>query len=66
MPGAETALTDPSIERIVVTDSVPPFRLPPGPVRAKLEVVLAAPLLGGTIRRLHRDEPLDELLPYQE
>jgi ribose-phosphate pyrophosphokinase len=66
MPGAETALADPAIDRIIATDSVPPFRLPPGPVRAKLEVVSATLLLAETIRRLHRNEPLGELLPYQD
>jgi ribose-phosphate pyrophosphokinase len=65
MPGAETALADPAIDRIIVTDTVPPFRLPQGPVRAKLEEISAAPLLAEAIRRLHRDEPLADLLMYQ-
>lgn len=65
MPGAETALADAAIDRIIATDSVPAFRLPPGPVRNKLEVVSAAPLLAETIRRLHHNEPLADLLPYQ-
>jgi ribose-phosphate pyrophosphokinase len=65
MPGAEVALADPAIDRIVATDSVPPFRLPPGPVFAKLEIVSAAPLLAETIRRLHRGEALADLLHYQ-
>ncbi len=65
MPGAETALADIAIDRIIATDCVPPFRLPPGPVRAKLEIVSAAPLLGETIRRLHCNEPLTDLLLYQ-
>ncbi|WP_454625880.1 hypothetical protein [Bradyrhizobium cenepequi] len=38
IPGAEKALADMAIDRIVVTDSVPPFRPPPGPVLAKLDV----------------------------
>lgn len=65
MPGAETALADAAIDRIIATDSVPAFRLPQGPVRSKLEVVSAAPLLGETIRRLHCGEPLTDLLLYQ-
>ena len=65
MPGAETALADAAIDRIVATDCVPPFRLPPGPVRAKLEIVSAAPMLAETIRRLHCNEPLSDLLLYQ-
>jgi len=66
MKGAETTLADPAIERIIATDSVPPFRLPPGPVRDKLEIISAAPLLAETVRRLHQDESLTDLLPYQE
>jgi ribose-phosphate pyrophosphokinase len=65
MPGAESAMADPSIDRIIATDSVPPFRLPPGPARTKLEVVSAAPLLAKTIRHLHQAEPLTDLLPYR-
>jgi len=66
MLGAETTLAGPAIKRIIATDSVPPFRLPPGPVCDKLEIVSAAPLLAETIRRLHQNEPLTDLLPYQE
>ena len=65
MPGSESALADLSIDRIIVTDSVPPFRLPSGPVLAKLEIVSAAPLFAETVRRLHRNETLADLLPYQ-
>jgi ribose-phosphate pyrophosphokinase len=65
MPGAESALADFSIDRIIATDSVPPFRLPPGPVLAKLEIISAAPLLAETIRRLHHNETLADLLLYQ-
>jgi len=64
MPGAEAALADPAIELIFVTDAVPPFRLPPGPVRDKLVVVAAAPLLAEAIRRLHQDEPLTDLTVF--
>ena len=65
MPGAESALADLSIDRIIATDSVPPFRLPPGPVLAKLETISAAPLFAETIRRLHHNEALGDLLLYQ-
>ena len=64
MPGAEKALADPAIERIIVTDTVPPFRLPSGPVRDKLEIAPAAPLLAEAIRRLHEDKPLTDLLVF--
>ena len=64
MPGAETALADPAIDRIIATDVVPPFRLPAGPVRDKLEIVPAAPLLAEAIRRLHEDKALGDLLVF--
>ena len=65
MPGAESALADLSIDRIITTDSVPPFRLPQGPVLGKLETISAAALFAETIRRLHHSETLADLLPYQ-
>jgi ribose-phosphate pyrophosphokinase len=65
MPGAERALADFSIDRIFATDSVPPFRLASGPVLAKLEIISAAPLFAETIRRLHHNETLADLLLYQ-
>jgi ribose-phosphate pyrophosphokinase len=64
MPGAETALADPAIDRIIATDTVPAFRLPVGPVREKLDIVPAAPLLAEAIRRLHEDQPLTDLLVF--
>ena len=64
MPGAETALADPAIDRILATDTVPAFRLPAGPVRDKLDIVPAAPLLAEAIRRLHEDKPLGDLLVF--
>lgn len=64
MPGAETALADPAIDRIIATDVVPPFRLTAGPVRDKLGIVPAAPLLAEAIRRLHDDQPLTDLLVF--
>ena len=42
------------LSRLVVTDSVPPFRLPDdGPVRSKLHVVSAVPLFAQAIRACH-------------
>ncbi len=52
-PAAEQ-LADPDIARIVVTDSVPPFRLPAeGDVARKLQVVSAVPLFARAIRECH-------------
>jgi ribose-phosphate pyrophosphokinase len=64
MPGAETALADPAIDRIIATDAVAAFRLPAGPVRDKLDVVPAAPLLAEAIRRLHSGKALTDLLVF--
>ncbi|HEY9215039.1 MAG TPA: ribose-phosphate pyrophosphokinase [Ancylobacter sp.] len=64
MEGAAEALADPAIERIIATDSVPPFRLPAGAVRDKLDIVSAAPLLAEAIRRLHEGRPLTDLLVF--
>lgn len=57
MPGAEALFADPALDRILVTDTVPPGRLPQSVTQAKLEVVPAAPLLADVIRRLHWNEP---------
>ena len=51
---AAEALACDSIEKIIVTDSVPPFRLPAvGAARSKLRVVAAAPLFAQTIQASH-------------
>ena len=53
MPGAAAAIADPAIDRLAVTDTVPPFRLGAGTARDKIDILPAAPLLADTIRRLH-------------
>ena len=51
---AAQALADPAISQIVVTDSVPPFRLPPHETAAaKLRIVSAVPLFSRAIRDCH-------------
>jgi ribose-phosphate pyrophosphokinase len=64
MPGAAEVIADPAIDRLVVTDAVPPFRLPEGPARAKVDVLPAAPLLAEAIRRIHKGEALSELYVF--
>ena len=65
MPGASEALGDPAIDRVVVTDCVPAFRLSEaGSVRGKLDVLPAAALFATAIQHLSRDERLDGLLAY--
>jgi ribose-phosphate pyrophosphokinase len=58
----EEALADSALEGIVVTDTVPPFRLGGGPVKAKLTVLSSAPLFAEAISRLHVCGSLTELL----
>ncbi|HVN01538.1 MAG TPA: ribose-phosphate diphosphokinase [Caulobacteraceae bacterium] len=62
MPGAAEALGEPAIERLFVTDAVPPFRLEDTAVRSKLEVVPCAPLLADAVRRMRGGEGLADLL----
>lgn len=59
---AADTLADDAIEQIVVTDSVPPFRLPPDFVARRLTVISAAPLFAEAIRRLHGGGSLVELM----
>ncbi len=64
MEGSEAAVTHPAIGRLITTDSVPPFRVTPGLMRDKVQVLSCAPLLAETIRRLHEDKPLSDLLVF--
>lgn len=52
------------LDSLVVTGSVPPFRLPPGPVLEKLKVISTAPLFAEAIRRIHEGGSLNELLGH--
>lgn len=61
LDGAAEMLADPAITRVVVTNTVPPFRLPSGLVREKVEVVDATPLLANAIRRIHEGGSLVDL-----
>ena len=58
---AEPVLAGAGFERLLITSTVPPFRLRPQTVQAHLTVLDAAPLLAEAIRRLHREEPLEGL-----
>jgi ribose-phosphate pyrophosphokinase len=55
---AGEALADTVLDRILVTDSVPPFRLQGTPALAGVEVLRSAPLLAQAIRHLHEGRPL--------
>lgn len=59
---AAELLADEAVDSIVITDSVPPFRLPDGAVRDKLQVLPTAALFAAAISRLHADASLTELM----
>jgi ribose-phosphate pyrophosphokinase len=62
-PAAE-AIAAPALARTFVTDTVPPFRLPPALLGARVEVVGAAPLFAEAIRRLHAGGSINDLLEH--
>jgi len=54
-------LRNPALEQLVVTDTVPPFRLDAA-AREKLRIVSVAPLFAEAIRRIHAGGSLVELM----
>jgi ribose-phosphate pyrophosphokinase len=62
MPGAEKMLADPALSGVVVTDTVPPFRLAPALAEQKLTVLTTAPLFAEAIRRMHGGGSIADLL----
>lgn len=59
---AEAVLANPAIDEVVVTDSIPPFRLSAGLVQSKVAVLPAAPLFAGAIAAIHRGGSITALL----
>jgi ribose-phosphate pyrophosphokinase len=59
---ANRLLSGTELDEIVVTDTVPPFRLDPELARHKLTVLSAAPLFAEAIRRIHTGGSLVELM----
>jgi len=64
MQGAADVIADPAIDQTVVTDAVPAFRLENPAKNKKLVILPAAPLLAETIRRLHGERSLTDLLVF--
>jgi ribose-phosphate pyrophosphokinase len=58
---ANALLADPAVERIVVTDTVPPFRLSAG-LQSKVTVLDSSLLFAEAIRRIHGGESIVDLL----
>lgn len=61
LEGAAAVVSDPALARVVVTNTVPPFRLPSELVREKVDVLDVAPFLGEVVRRMHEGGSLVEL-----
>jgi len=59
---ASAVLGDEALDRVVVTDTVPPFRLGPAVARDKLVVLSTAPLFAEAIRCIHTGGSLVDLL----
>lgn len=59
---AGSVLANPALEKVVVTDSIPPFRLSPELMEAKLVVLDSASLFAEAIRRIHSGGSIVELL----
>jgi ribose-phosphate pyrophosphokinase len=58
---AEQSLDAAALDRVVISDTIPPRRLDPAFVRRRIEVIDCAPLLADAIARLHADESVAEL-----
>jgi ribose-phosphate pyrophosphokinase len=64
MAGSAEVLADPALDQVVVTDIVPPFRLPAHAARHKLQILSAAPIFADALRRLDANSGLSDLLVY--
>jgi len=60
--GAAELLGSGDLDKIVVTDTVPPFRLPASALDAKVKVLSTAALFAEAIRRIRSGESIVELL----
>ena len=59
---ANTVLAASEVERIIVTDTIPPLRVTAPGLQSRLVQVSTAGLFAGAIRRLHSDGSIAELL----
>jgi ribose-phosphate pyrophosphokinase len=64
MPGSASVLTDPLIDSVVVTDSVPPFRLGMAAHSEKITILRSAGLMAEAVRRLHENRGFEDLFVY--
>ena len=59
---AERTLDDSAIQHFAITDTIPPFRLPPELVRRRFAIVPVVELFADAVRRIHEGGSLVELL----
>lgn len=59
---AEKILSDPALDQIVVTNTIPPFRLSREFIDRKLTIIDVTPLVAATIRCIHEGGSVVELL----
>jgi ribose-phosphate pyrophosphokinase len=59
---AGQVIRDLGLNRIIITDSIPPYRLDPQLAREKIAVVEAAALFADAVRRLHGDGSITSLM----
>jgi ribose-phosphate pyrophosphokinase len=59
---ASKVLADPALDKVLVTDSIPPFRLPPALLESRVEVLQSAAFFAEAIKRLHNGGSLVELM----
>ena len=59
---ANRLLSAKDLDQVIVTDTIPPFRLDPELARRKLVVLSAVPLFAEAIRRIHTGGSLVELM----
>jgi ribose-phosphate pyrophosphokinase len=59
---ADQVVADPALDSLVVTNTLPPFRLDPELVRKRLTVLDVAPLFADAIRRIHSGGSIVDLL----
>ena len=58
---ANSVMADPALDQVLISDSVPPFRLEPALVGSKVIPISTAAYMAEAVRRLHADEPVEEL-----
>ena len=59
---ANAVVADPALEKTIITDTIPPFRLDPALAQSRLTVLDTTPLFAEAIKRIHTGGSIVELL----